>query len=106
MENGINSFYRLLAVVDIADIALKQSEIRIVRKRQKIFSFSGGKVIQNRYPESCSEQMLNQIGADESGTAGNQNMFHKTGLLRAAAEFRIGFQQFIKVGDGFCQTFA
>lgn len=73
MQNIVNVADRFPAGFRIADVAFDETEVRILFKRTQILPFSGGKVVENCDFIVLCEQFFREVGADESGSAGDEN---------------------------------
>lgn len=73
MQYELLSGDRSAAGLQVTDIAGDQSEARVVQERRDILVLTGGKVVETGYLAALFQQRLDQIGADETGSAGDQN---------------------------------
>jgi len=64
---------RLLAGVHRADVVLDEGEARVAQERRDVFALAGGKVVEDDDVVVLREEPLDQVGADESGAAGDQD---------------------------------
>ena len=68
MENVIHALHRLADNFAVADIALDELYIKTV----KVFEITGSQTVKNA-DFRFALKILNQMTADESGSAGNEN---------------------------------
>ena len=74
MSDDINIFASLQACIELTNISLQEIKPRMIGKPCQVLQGSGCKIIQHPHETHplILQQLLDQIGANKTGTAGNE----------------------------------
>ena len=75
MKDYFDIFAYLSAGVVIADVAADQMEVRMIPKGLEILFFSRGEVVETDHMGAFGKKRFDEVGTDESGTAGDKDVF-------------------------------